>query len=161
LDLLKDEYIYRMIEQIGDHYRSNVSNRFIRPALLQLALDKRTWDHIENLTEKYERSRYQGFHYDDLYRQIAAAARFVYGARRDITPTLRHRLSHISSDGSDKTLRDMTINNFSFNLKFLADLLYELYTKVTELDTAASRGKRPVYQQMPELADIVRHLTSV
>ena len=158
MDQVKDAYILRLVERVSEHYRTNISNRFIRPALLQLSLDKITWDQVEILTEKMDQYRYQGFHLDELYRQIAAAARFVNATRREIAPTLKHRLNTGSSSGTDKVLRDMAVNNFSFNLQVFADLLYDLYIKLAEIDTAASKGKRPLYQQMPELADLGRQL---
>ena len=161
MEPVKNELIMRMVERISDHYRSNISNRFLRPALMQLSLDKTTWDQIETLTEKFEQFRYQGFHLDDLYRQIAATAKFIYAVRRDIAPTLRHRLSGKIPEGSDKVLKDMAINNFSFNLKLLADLLYDLYVKLAEFDVAVSKGKRPLYQQIPELADIGSKLIEI
>ena len=154
MEPVKDAVIMRLIEQISEHYRTNISNRFIRPALLQLSLDKVAWDHIEALTEKFEHFRYQGFHLDELYRQIAAAAKFVYSTRNEIAPTLRYRLTSSGATGQEKVLRDMAINNFSHNLKVFADLIYELYVKLTEIDRVAAGGKRPVYEQMPELADI-------
>ena len=159
MEQVKDAYIMRLVERISEHYRANISNRFIRPALLQLSLDKDTWDQIESLTEKFEQFRYQGFHLDELYRQIAAAARFVYATRYEIAPTLRHRLSGLGSGGPDKILRDMAINNFSFNLKLFADLLYDLYVRLAEIDQVASKGK-PLYRQIPELADIGTQLIS-
>ncbi|MCL2128647.1 MAG: hypothetical protein FWH38_10370, partial [Treponema sp.] len=78
----------------------------------------------------------------------------VYATRHEIAPTLRHRLGSISANGAEKVLRDMAINNFSSNLQLFADLLYDLYIKLAELDVAASRGRRPLYQQIPELSDI-------
>ena len=160
MEAVKDGYIMRLVERISEHYRANISNRFIRPALLQLSLDKATWDQIETLTEKFEQFRYQGFHLDELYRQIAASARFVYSTRNEIAPTLRYRLGNTGSSGSDKVLRDMAINNFSFNLQLFADLLYDLYIKLAEIDQAASKGKRPLYKQIPELDDIGSQLIS-
>ena len=161
MDTVKDAFIMRLIERISKHYRANISNRFIRPALLQLSLDKATWDQIEALTEKFEQFRYQGFHLDELYRQIAAASKFIYATRNEIAPTLRHRLSSSGSgSGADKVLRDMAVNNFSHNLTVLADLLYDLYARLAEIDRAAAKGKRPLYEQMPELADIGTQLIS-
>ncbi|MDR0496957.1 MAG: hypothetical protein LBH42_05020, partial [Treponema sp.] len=58
---VRDAQIIRLIERIGEHYRTNISNRFIRPTLLTLPLEKSTWDSIEMLTEKLEQFRYQGF----------------------------------------------------------------------------------------------------
>ena len=154
---VRDAQIIRLIERIGEHYRTNISNRFIRPALLQLPIDKMTWDQIEILTEKIEQFRYQGFHLDELYRQIAAAARFVALTRKELVPSLRNRLGG-SQGSSDKVLRDMAVNNFGSNLQLLADLLNELYIKLVEIDKLDSRGHRPLYLQIPELSDIGRQL---
>jgi len=148
-----------LIERIGEHYRTNISNRFIRPALLQLPLEKQSWDLIEVLTEKIEQYRYQGFHLDELYRQIIAAARFVSITRRELAPTLRVRLAgHSSGSGTDKVLRDMAVNNFGSNLQLLADLLNELFICLVELDKAEAQGRRPLYMGIPELKDIGRML---
>jgi hypothetical protein len=116
-------------------------------------MDKMAWDNLEILTEKMEEWKYQGFHLDELYRQIASAARFVSLARRDLAPSLRNRLGP-SSGGSDKVLREMAINTFSSNVRVFADLLNELYVNLVELDKAAAKGRKPLYQQMPELADV-------
>jgi hypothetical protein len=142
-----------LIERISEHYQANIANRFLRPALLQLPLDKMTWDNLEGLTEKMEQFKYQGVHMDELYRQIAAAARFVSLARRDLSTSLRNRLGP-SSGGPDKVLREMAINTFSSNVQVFTDLLNELYVSLVELDKAAAKGRKPLYQQIPELSDI-------
>ncbi|MDR1430005.1 MAG: hypothetical protein LBI85_06915 [Spirochaetaceae bacterium] len=147
-----------MIEQIGAHYKDNISNRFIRPALLQLPLEKQSWDLIEILTEKIEQYRYQGFHLDELYRQIIAAARFVALARKELVPTLRNRLGSGMTASSEKVLRDMAVNNFASNLQLFADLVNELFIKLVELDKKDSKGHRPLYSQIAELQDIGRML---
>ncbi|MDR0389351.1 MAG: hypothetical protein LBH73_04730 [Spirochaetaceae bacterium] len=155
---IREPEIIRLIEQIGAHYKDNISNRFIRPALLQLPLEKQSWDLIEILTEKIEQYRYQGFHLDELYRQIVAAARFVALARKELVPTLRNRLGGGSSASSEKVLRDMAVNNFASNLQLFADLVNELYIKLVELDKKNSKGHIPQYSQVPELQDIGRML---
>ncbi|MDR1900278.1 MAG: hypothetical protein LBQ55_09740 [Treponema sp.] len=155
---IRDAQIIRLIERIGEHYRTNISNRYIRPALLQLPLEKQCWDLIEILTEKIEQYRYQGFHLDELYRQIAAAARFVALTRRELVPTLRNRLGGGGSAGPDKVLRDMAVNNFGSNLQVFADLVNELYVKLVDLDKADAKGHRPLYLQISELSDIGRML---
>jgi hypothetical protein len=154
---IRDAQVIRLIERIGEHYRTNISNRFIRPALLQLPLEKQSWDLIEILTEKIEQYQYQGYHLDELYRQIAAAARFVALTRRELVPTLRNRLGGGSS-GPDKVLRDMAVNNFASNLQLFADLVNELYINLVELDKLDAKGRRPLYMQLPEMADIGRML---
>ena len=155
--MVTDAHIVRLVERIGEHYRTNISNRFIRPALLQLPLEKQSWDLIEVLTEKIEQYRYQGFYMDELYRQIVAASRFVSITRRELVPSLRIRLSG-SGSGSDKVLRDMAVNNFSSNLQLLADLLNELYVSLVEIDKEKAKGRRPLYTSIPELQDIGRML---
>ena len=158
MDRIKDAQVIRIIEQIGEHYQTNISNRFLRPILLQLQIDKNTWDLIELLTEKMELFRYQGFHFDELYRQIAACARFVEAARSGLIPNLRTKLSNVPS-GPDKILREMAASNFSSNLQVFADLLHELYITLVELDKKASvKSLRPVYVQIPELSSVGRLL---
>jgi len=154
--LVRDAHIIRLIERIGEHYRSNISNRFIRPALLQLPLEKQSWDLIEILTEKIEQYRYQGFQLDELYLEIIAAARFVSLTRRDLVPTLRNRLS--GGAGSDRVLKDMAVSNFGSNLQVFADLVNELYVNLVEVDKAQAMGHRPTYLSIPELQDIGRFL---
>jgi hypothetical protein len=153
---VKDQAITQLIARIGDHYRTNLSNRYVRPALLYLPLDNQTWDLIEKLTEQSEEYAYQGIHLDDLYRRLAAAARFTALARRELAPNIRQRLG--GGQGPDKVLRDMAVNNFSSNLKVFADLLNELYVKLVALDKEASAESVPLYLQMSELQDIGRLL---
>ncbi|MCL1930936.1 MAG: hypothetical protein FWF55_03915, partial [Treponema sp.] len=102
MEQIRDAQVMRLIERIGEHYRTNISNRFIRPALLQLSLDKMTWNQIETLTEKFEQFRYQGLQLDELYRQVAAAAKFVSATRREVAPSLRARLSSERTAGADR-----------------------------------------------------------
>ena len=155
--MVRDAQIIRLIERIGEHYRTNISNRFIRPALLQLPLEKQSWDLIEILTEKIEQYRYQGFHLDELYHQIIACGRFVSLTRRELVPTLRNRLSGGNSV-PDRVLRDMAVNNFGSNLQVFADLVNELYVCLVELDKVDAKGHRPLYMSIPELKDIGRML---
>ena len=159
MERVKDAHIIRLIERIGEHYRANISNRFLRPVLLQLSLDKATWDQIEILTEKLELYRYQGFHLDELYRQIAASSRFVSLARQ-LIPSLKSRLG-ANSGGQERVLREMAANNFVSNLQVFADLVNELYVSLVDIDIKAAKSMknaRPVYCQMPELMDIGRQL---
>jgi len=145
-----------LIEQIGEHYRTNISNRFLRPVLLQLQIDKNTWDLIEVLTEKMELYRYQGFHLDELYRQLAACARFIEVARN--RTTIKSKLTSLPS-GPDKILREMAVSNFASNLKVFSDLLNELFLGLVEMDKKeAGEAKQAVYSTMPELYNIGRLL---
>jgi hypothetical protein len=147
--------VTRLIEQIGNHYRDNVANSFLRPALFQLPLDPQDWSQIEILTRKQTQDA--GFALDELYRQISAAARFVFLVRNDLLPVLKNRLTR-EAPGSRKVFQDMAINNSNSNLKIFADLLNELYLALTELDKQNSCGRTPVYRQMPELLEVSRLL---
>jgi hypothetical protein len=147
-----------LIEQIGGHYRTNISNQFLRPLLLQLQIDKNTWDQIESLTEKTEMFHYQGFHLDDLYRQIAACARFVEIARSGLIPSLRVKLT-TNPNSPDRILRDMAASNFASNLKVFADLLNELFMVLMDIDKEhAGKSTKPFFEQLPELTSINRLL---
>jgi hypothetical protein len=155
LDSITDDSVVRLIKQLVDHYHTNISNRFIRPVLLQIQFDDVLWNQIESLTERFDQLGYQGYQIYDLYRQIGALAQFVDTVRRDLAPTLRFRIGGNFKDKTDKVLRDMAIHNFSSNLQVFADLIYELYTRLVELDTAATKkGKSPIYKQYPELINI-------
>ena len=154
MDRIKDTQVIRLVEYIGEHYRANISNRFLRPLLLQLQLDKNTWDQIELLTEKIELFRYQGFHYDELYRQIFACARFVEAARNNIIPSLRTKLGSLPT-GPDKILREMAASNFGSNLQVFADNLNELYVMLVTMDKNAVSKTRPaIYTTIPELENV-------
>jgi hypothetical protein len=151
---IQDASITRLIERIGEHYRTNISNRFIRPVLLQLPFDNQSWDLIEDLTERAN----QGIHIDELYRQIAAAAHFVALVRRELIPGLRNRIVRGDASSQDRVLRDMAVNNFASNLQVFADLVNELFIKLVETDKADSKGHIPLYVQIPELTNIGRLL---
>ncbi|GHU85598.1 hypothetical protein FACS189473_4710 [Spirochaetia bacterium] len=155
---IRDPQVIRLIEQLGEYYRTNIANRYIRPALLQLQVEKSDETLMKNLTEKSDQFNYDGFMLDDLYRQIAAAAGFIAAARRELVPNLRSLVSGTNSSGEEKVLRDMAVSNFSANLKVFADLLNELYVYLTELDKAAADGRQPLYQRMPELYAIGQKL---
>lgn len=158
--LVKDTDIANLIERISEHYRANISNRYIRPALLLLPLDGQTWDKIDNLTERSDLYLYQGAHIDELYHQIIACSRFVACARRDLAPSIRSRLSLPSSAGPDrdKILRDMAINNFSSNLTVFADLVNELYVRLVDYDKRLAKNKTPIYQTILELQNVGSNL---
>jgi len=156
LERIKDAEVIRLIEKIGEHYRANISNRFLRPVLLQIQVDKITWDLIENFTEKMELYSYQGFHLDELYRQIAACARFIEVARNK--SNIKSKMNALPTGGADKILRDMAASNFASNLQVFSDLLNELYLKLVEIDKKSSGTRPPVYSQMSELYHVGRLL---
>jgi hypothetical protein len=150
---IQDPQIIRLIEQLGDHYRSNISNRFLRPILLQLPLDSQEWSLIEILMERGDQFRYQGYQLDDLYHQLAAASNLVYFARSNLASGIQYKQDRMTA-GPDKVLQAMAVNNFASNLRILADLLNELFLKLADADKILSNGRKPLYAKMPELADI-------
>ncbi len=158
----KDEEIMDLIDTIGQHYRTNLGNRYVRNAFSVLPLDGKQWGLIESVTEKAEYYRYQGYHLDELYDRVLALARFVYHARKELQPQLRARLSTYSSgpgpSGNDRILRDMAVNNFDSNLSILADLVNKLYSRAVELDMETARGRTPVYKSMRELDELGTYL---
>jgi len=157
---IKSPEVFAAIEAIGEHYRSNISNRFTRRAISSMILDASTWSQIAEMTERVENYRYQGYHADELYAQILAMSRFIYHARKDLAPNLRTLASggRDTVAGSDTVFRDMAIANFGPNLKILADKVNELYVKVVAIDKESAGAKGPIYSQIPELKEIGRYL---
>lgn len=151
---IQDAAIIRLIERIGEHYRANISNRFIRPTLLQLPFDNQSWDLLESLTEKPSS---QATHLDELYREIVAASHFVAVVRREM-PGIRSRLSRSDPASQERVLREMAANNLASNLQVFADLVNELYIKLVEADKADAKGHIPLYTQMAELSNVGRLL---
>ena len=156
---LKDPDVYRIVEKIGDHFTSNVSNRFIRKALVVLELAQAEWDRLENLTSKTDYYKQQGFTFDELYEMVLAAAHFIHEARQKLLANIRGMLAHGATE-QDRVLRDMAAQNFGVNLAIFSDLVNELYLKTTALDRAAHEKKRPVYERIPELKDIGKLLVN-
>lgn len=156
---VKDPDIYRIVEKLGDHFVNNVSNRFVRKALMILELQQAEWDRLENLTAKSEYYKQQGFQFDELYEMVLAAAHFIHEARVKMLPNIRNMLGAGSTD-QERVLRDMAAQNFGVNLKILADLVNELYMKTTGLDKAAHDKKRPVFERIPELRDLGKMLVT-
>ena len=156
---IKDPDIFRIIEKIGDHFLNNVSNRFVRKALVMLEVQQSEWDRLENLTSKAETYKQQGFQFDELYEMVIAAAHFIHQARTKMLPNIRMILAQGATD-ADRVLRDMAAQNFPVNLAILADYVNELYMKTTVLDKAAHEKKRPVYERIPELKDLGKYLVT-
>jgi hypothetical protein len=153
----KDPDIFKIIERIGDHYQNNVSNRFVRKALVLLELPQSEWDRIENLAGKAEYYRTQGFQFEELYEMIMAMAHLVYLARTQMLPNVKTMLTHGVVAEQEKVLRDMAAQNFPVNLALLSDMINELYIKTIALDRAAN-PKKPLFERIPELKDLGRYL---
>jgi hypothetical protein len=164
---VKDPEIYKIVEKIGDHYTTNVNNRFVRKVLVTLDLQQSEWDKLDGLTQKSDYFKAQGFQFDELYEMILAAAHFIYKARQSILPNVKNMisgslLSQSREKGSeqDKILRDMAARNFPVNLQILTDLVNELYVKTTNLDKQAHEKKTPVFEKIPELRELGHYLVT-
>lgn len=159
---IKNPEVFASVEGIAEHFRSNISNRFTRRGLSSMVLDPGTWNLIEELTEKFENYRYQGYHFDEIYAQILAISKFVYQAKRELVPNMRFLAGGGGENVSpaDRVFRDMAITNFAPNLKILADKVNELYVQVAAIDKEYAGPKGPVLGQIPELKEIGRYLIS-
>jgi hypothetical protein len=162
---VRNEQIFKIVDQIREHYHTNLNNRYIRKALLLMKVPRGTWDAIARLTEKTDFYKIQGYPYKELYEQIHAAATFVHHAKVEVAPRLRELLAGgtatVFSKGKpeeDKILLDMAINNFPANLGVFSDLINKLYVKTVEEDKADPINERPVYERMPELKELGRLL---
>lgn len=155
---IKNPEVYSLIETVGHHYRTNISNRFTRGALALLPLDNATWGRIEELTEKSANYRYQGYHLDELYTLILAMARFVSSARKESIQVLRYGGASDKITSQDRVLRDMVVNNFASNLNILADAINKLFVKVADIDKEDAGDRTTVLAKFPELNEIGRYL---
>ncbi len=160
---IKNADIFRLIEEISEHFRKNINNRYIRKALLIMNLSQSTWDQIESLTTRSDYFKSQGYQFHEIYEQILAVGQFIFNARRDILPNLRSLLSRGTDSllsrskgpqDQNRILRDMAINNFSSNLKILADMINELYITTVKLDQQLHTKKTPIFKKIPELKQL-------
>lgn len=158
---VKDDELLRIIERLGDHYKTNISNRIMRKALLKMDLNNATWDRIERLTDISELQRSEGYSFHELYEQVMAMALFVNYAQHRILPNIRALLTGdagrrgVPAEAqNDRVLRDMAINNFKSNLGILSDIVNDLYLKTIELDKRLNGERAPVYSKMPELKQL-------
>ena len=157
--LIKDNDIVNLIERSGYHYHLNIGNQVLRPLILQLYIDDRTWKLIETYTEKLEDYRYIGFRLDDLYRQVAACSRLIQAIRNGMSD-IRNKI-RANSNASNKIYSEMTVNNLPNNLKIFADLLNVLYVLLIDFDKKNSGSALPIHTQMQELESVSRILTAV
>ncbi len=160
----KDESLIKLIDTIGEHYRKNIGNRYVRSSFNALPLEQKEWNLIESITEKADYFYHQGYHIDELYDRVLALGRFIYHARRELKPHLRARLAtSIGSPaprGNERILRDMAVNNFGSNLSILADMVNELYTQTTRIDRELFGRGKPVLDRYPQLSELGSYLVA-
>jgi hypothetical protein len=160
--------IISIIDNISEHYKNNINNRFIRKALLTMELDSAVWGRIEKLTDEHDVNRLQGYKFFEMYEMILAFAKFIFKARTDVLPSLRLLLGQGGTDSvlgrervtdqNDKILRDIAISNFGTNLSILSDLVHKLYMRTIEIDKEQHSVKAPVFERIPELKSIGQQL---
>jgi hypothetical protein len=165
---VKDAEILKTVGKIAEHFQNNISNRFVRRAVMTVVMPQARMSLLENLPLQYDYHKQQGFQYDELYELILAAAQFAYEARTHLLPNLKNMLNYGTdaargkSGGSaqERTLRDMAVKNFPLNLGILTDLVNELYVKTVALDREQHKKTAPVCDSLPELNDLGRLLVS-
>lgn len=161
-----DSQVFTLIDQIAEHYTTNINNRFLRHTYSQLIISREEWDRIDLLVNQNEYDKARGYKFWDLYERIMAMATFISKARNDIAPNLRNltanggrgALSRPAGGANEGILQEMAVSNFSANLDVLADKVHELYMRLTTLDKESHKVKPPVYTRVPGLADIGRLL---
>ena len=155
-----DYDIFDMLDEVRTHYGSNMSNAFVRPALLSMDMPYDQRNSIENITEKLEMYKGQGYTFEELYKGIHAMAVFIYKARLEVVPSLKGSKLLADASSSEKVLAGMAADNLKANLNILADRINELYLKVVRLDVKSHKVKSPVYTRMAELDRLGQLLTS-
>jgi hypothetical protein len=149
---LKDPDVFKLIERIGDHYQRNINNQHIRKLFVTLSVSNTAWDQIDSLTNKSEYYKYQGYQYEELYDQIMAIASLVYQLRKQVLPGLKGLVGRASAN--EQVVIKMVAANFPTNLSLLADMINELYLKVTNLDRGEHKSGAAVFEKNPELAQL-------
>ena len=148
----KDADLFNLIERVGEHYRKNIDNRYVREALMRMSLERGDWEHINVIAELPEYVRLQGFDFMDLYDKILALARYVKQAQKEVLPSLSSSSTRGGSS-QDEILKSMAHSNFGSNLNIFTDLINELYIKTVEVDKIEN-SQDPVYTHVSELTDI-------
>jgi hypothetical protein len=159
IENIRDPYVLQMVEKLGEHYRAKSESRFVRPALLQISLEKSQWDLIDSLT-RANQLLLQGCMLETLYLQLAAAGKLASLARRDLVPNIRNRIAAASSSsGPERVLRDMAVNAFGSNVENFSRMVDQIFAALVKVDKADQKfGRRPLYTQIPELVDLIRNL---
>ena len=155
-----DYDIFEKLDDLKKQYESNMSNSFIRAALISLDLPYEIRSGIEGITDKLDYYKNQGYRFEELYNGIYGMSLFIYKARIQVVPGLKKSPSLSDVSPSERVLASMAADNLNANLNILADRLNDLYLKVVRLDVESHKVKCPVYTRMPELEKIGTLLTS-
>ncbi len=152
--------IFDKLDDLKKQYQSNMSNSYIRSALISLDLPYEIRSGIEGITDKLDFYKNQGYRFEELYNGIYGMALFIYKARMNVVPRLKSSPSLNNVSPSERVLAGMAADNLKANLNILADRLNDLYLSVVRLDVESHKVKPPVYRRIPELEKIGSLLTS-
>jgi hypothetical protein len=164
---VKDGEIIKLIDKINDHFKKNITNRFLRKALLVMEVEQSVWDTLDGLGDKAAYGKLEGYRFHELYDLVVAAALFIHHAKKEIKPRLKSILASGSSSmlsrtgpetDRDKVLKEMAISNFDSNLSIYADLINELYCKTVELDKKMHPNTKCEYERNPDLQKVGQYL---
>ncbi|OQY35651.1 MAG: hypothetical protein B6241_00220 [Spirochaetaceae bacterium 4572_59] len=155
-----DYEVFDKLDELKKQYESNMSNSFIRSALISLDLPYEIRSGIEGITDKLDYYKQQGYRFEEIYNGIYGMALFIYRARMEIVPYLKNSPSLSAVSASEKILASMAADNLKANLNILADRLNELYLCVVRIDVDSHKVKQPVYKRIPQLDKLGQFLTS-
>lgn len=157
---VSDYAVLDKLEELKQLYDQNMSNTFIRSALISLDLPYEIRGGIEGITDKLEHYKHQGYRFEELYNGIYGMALFIYRARVEVLPDIKNSptIRHVTE--SERILANMAAENLKANLSILADKLNELYLMVVKIDIDSHKVKSPVYTRKMELEKLGELLTS-
>ena len=122
---IEDPDVLEAIKRLGEHFQTNVNNRYMRDILVQLEVSDSDWRLIERLTSPRQMDEVQGYGLEQMYDGIIAFAHFIYAARREAVPAISNFIHHGASP-----IAKMAITNFPANLSTLSQMVYDLYKRV-------------------------------
>ena len=164
---IKDGEIIKLIDKTNDHFKKNITNRFLRKALLLMEIPQAIWDILDGFSDKAVYGKLEGFKYHEIYDFIVSAATFIHHAKKEVQPRLKTILSSGSSSvlskqglesDRDKVLKEMAISNFGSNLSIFADLVNELYLITEALDKKMHPNTKRMYEKNPDLQKVGQYL---
>jgi CO dehydrogenase/acetyl-CoA synthase epsilon subunit len=133
---IEDPEVLEAIKKLGEHFQTNVNNRYMHDVFVQLDVSDSDWRLIERLTSPRQIDDVQGYGVEQLYDGIISLAHFIYAARREAVPAISNFIHHGTSP-----IEKMAIKNFPSNLSSLSQMVYDLYKKVRGQANDAPRGR--------------------
>jgi len=154
--IVKDSDIIRAIEELGEHYRSNINNKYIKKAFLNLTLDISDLNRITGFTEKADYPMAHEYGFAELYENLLALARFIREVNSIILPNIRALVGTAGGgmDEKEKIIQEIAVNNFPSNLGILSDMVHRIFLMVYELDKESNKNSRTFFSRNPDLKSI-------